>query len=115
MKLSIQTPDFKAQKQLTDFVKNNVIKLAAASDRIIQADILLKLDKSDKKENKICELRLMIPGNDLFAAKRSDSFEDAVQKCIEAIKHQIGRWKDSVNNGKLRGSVAPFEPEETSM
>lgn len=115
MKLSIQTPDFKAQKKLTDFAKNNVIKLAALSDRIIEADILLKLDKADKRDNKICELRLVIPGNDLFAAKRSESFEDAVLKCVEAIKHQISRWKDSVNNGKLRGSVAPFEPEETPM
>lgn len=114
MKLSIQTPDFKATQKLTDFTTNNVVKLAVLSDSIMQANVLLKIDKSDKKGNKICELRLEIPGNDLFAAKRSDSFEDAVQKCVEAIKHQASRWKDSMNQGKLRGS-ASLETEETLM
>ncbi len=115
MKITIQTPDFKAQKKLMDYVTTNVMKLSVFGDRVLEARVLLKLDKSDTKENKICELKLVIPGGDLFAQKQNGTFEEALSKCVEALKHQIGRWKDSVNNGKLRGSVTPLESEEASM
>lgn len=115
MKITIQTPDFKPHKKLTSYVKANIMKLSAFSDRMLEAEVVLKLDKSNTKDNKVCELKLVIPGNDLFAAKQGSTFEDAVRKCVEALKHQISRWKDSVNNGKRRGSVTPLEPEEASM
>ncbi|MFZ6013210.1 MAG: HPF/RaiA family ribosome-associated protein [Bacteroidota bacterium] len=115
MKVIIQTPGFNVRKKLTNSVKANVMKLSVFGDRIHEAHVVLKLDKSDTKDNKICELRLAIPGNDLFAEKQSSTFEDAASKCVEAIKHQISRWKDSVNNGKLRGSAAPIGSEEASM
>ena len=115
MKVIIQTPGFKARKKLSDFVKQNTLKLSAFGDRIIECKVLLKMDKSDSKDNKICELRLVIAGNDIFAEKRSSTFEDAVLRCVEAVEHQVNRWKDSVNNGKLRGSVTPLESEEAPM
>ncbi|HEU5290166.1 MAG TPA: HPF/RaiA family ribosome-associated protein [Cyclobacteriaceae bacterium] len=115
MKITIQSPDFKAKKKLLDYVKSNVMKLSVYGDRMLETQVVLKIDKSDTKENKICELKLVIRGNDLFARKQSGTFEDAVMRCVEAIKHQVGRWKDTVNNGKLRGSVTPLESEETTM
>jgi len=95
MKTIIQTPDFKANKTLIDFVQDNVGKLEFFGNKIIEVRVCLKLDKSSERENKICEIRLVIPGNDLFASKQSQTFEDAVLKTIEAIRHQIDRWKDS--------------------
>ena len=115
MKITIRTPDFKAQRKLSNFVRANLVKLSALSDRIIQGDVLLKLDKSDTKEDKICELRLSVPGTDLFASRQSSTFEDAVLKCVEALDHQVRRWKDSINAGKLRGSATSFEPEEAPI
>lgn len=112
MKITIQTPDFKARRELTDYVTENVLKLSVLADRSLEVRVVLKLDKSDSKDNKVCELKVVIPGNDLFAEKQSDKFEDAVLKCIEAVKPQISRWKDSANSGKLRGSVAPLESED---
>ena len=114
MKITIQTPDFKARKELTDYVTENVMKLSSLTDRLMEVQVVLKLDKSDSRDNKVCELKLAIPGNDLFAGKQSSTFEEALLKCIEAVKPQLGRWKDSVNNGKLRGSVTPAESEEAS-
>ena len=106
MKISIQTPDFKADKRLTGHIQTSVSKLSVFSDRILDAQVVLKLDKSDTNDNKICELRLVIPGTDLFTRKQSSTFEEALSKCVEAMKHQIDRWKDSVNNGKLRGAAS---------
>lgn len=93
MKMVIQTPDFKPAEKLNTFVEDNVVKLEQLSDRIVEGQVCLKLDKSDKKENKICEIKLVMPGNDLFASKRSDTFEEAVLLSVKALKGQLERWK----------------------
>jgi len=58
MKITIQAPDFKPRETLTSFVEDNVGKLALLSDRIIEGRVYLKLDKSDSRENKVCEIKL---------------------------------------------------------
>ena len=93
MKIIIQTPDFKAQPELTDFVNEKVEKLSLFSDRIIESRVLLKVDKSENKENKVSEIRVVIPGNDLFASKQAKSFEEATAKAVDALKKQIEDWK----------------------
>ena len=94
MKIIIQSPDFKAQPALTDFVNEKVEKLAVFSDRIIESRVLLKLDHSETKDNKVSEIRLVIPGNDLFATKHAKSFEEATAKAVDALKKQIEEWKE---------------------
>ncbi|HEU5148729.1 MAG TPA: DUF6448 family protein [Chryseosolibacter sp.] len=105
MKLTVQTPDFKAPKKLIKFVRESVVNVTKNRDRILEGHVTLKRDKSSTQEDKICELRLVIPGNDLFVSRRSETFEGAFTECIHAIKHQIGHWEDSIDKGKRRGSV----------
>ncbi|WP_339792266.1 MAG: HPF/RaiA family ribosome-associated protein [Imperialibacter sp.] len=93
MKTIIETPNFNAKDSLTDFVKLHVEKLETLSDQIVESRVFLKLDKFDNKENKVCEIKVSLPGNDLFASKHADSFEEAVAQCVDALKHQLKRWK----------------------
>jgi putative sigma-54 modulation protein len=93
MKTIIETPNFNAKDSLTDFVKLHVEKLETLSDQIVESRVFLKLDKFDNKENKVCEIKVSLPGNDLFASKHADSFEEAVTQCVDALKHQLKRWK----------------------
>ena len=95
MKITIQTPDFKADQKLLDFVSEKVEKLGKFSERIHDASVTLKLDKSDTKENKICEIKLGIPGNDLFAVKQCKTFEEAAAKTSDALRSQIEAWKSN--------------------
>lgn len=95
MKLSIQTPHFEPGKQLLNFTEEHITKLQTINDRIIEARACLKLDKSDKKEDKICEIKLVVPGNDLFVSKRANTFEDAIQQSVAALEHQLERWSAS--------------------
>ncbi|WOK09485.1 HPF/RaiA family ribosome-associated protein [Imperialibacter roseus] len=93
MKTIIETPNFNAKDSLTDFVKLHVEKLETLSDQIVESRVFLKLDKFDNKENKVCEIKVSLPGNDLFASKHADSFEEAVTLSVDALKHQLKRWK----------------------
>ncbi|ELR71914.1 Ribosome hibernation protein YhbH [Fulvivirga imtechensis AK7] len=106
MKMIIETPNIKARKSLLDFVHEKVGKLEHLSDRIIEARVYLKVDKSDVTKNKVCEVKIVIPGDDLFASTQSNSFEDAVQQTVAALKHRIERWKNS-NNKKLHETITP--------
>ncbi|MCC6837356.1 MAG: ribosome-associated translation inhibitor RaiA, partial [Bacteroidia bacterium] len=78
MNVKIQSVHFDADKKLIAFIEERVDKLAHYYDGIISSDVTLRLDKSDDSANKIAEIRLHIPGNDLFAKKQCKSFEEAV-------------------------------------
>jgi len=67
MKITIQSKDFTAKIELTDFIKEKTEKLFRMYDKIVSCEVLLKIDKSETKDNKICDIRLVIPGNDLLA------------------------------------------------
>lgn len=96
MKITIQTPDFKADQKLLAFITEKVEKLGRFSDRILESAITLRLDKSETKENKVCEIRLAIPGNDLFASRQCKSFEEATARVADALKSQLESWKEKV-------------------
>ena len=102
MKTRIHSLSFHASDKLTDFTLDKVNRLAQYSDRIILTDVVLKVDKSDNRDNKICEVRLAIPGNDLFASKRHSTFEEAVSATVEALKQQLISWKEKVHDRSNR-------------
>lgn len=93
MKIIIQTPDFKADQNLIDFVNEKVTKLSRYFEAIHDATVTLKLDKSDSRDNKVCEIRLGITGNDLFASRQCKTFEEATAKATDALRSQISTRK----------------------
>jgi ribosomal subunit interface protein len=96
MKLKFHSLDFTASQELTDFIKGKVEKLEHLYNEIIWSEVWLKLDKSDTKENKVCEIRLAIPGNDLLASAQSKTFEEAAAQCMEALEKQIKKRKTKI-------------------
>mgnify|MGYP003576156136 FL=1 len=94
MKINIQSLSFHANEKLLDFAEDKISKLAQYNASVIEAQVTLKAIKSASKNSKICEIKLAIPGNDLFASKKSDSFEDAILRSSEALKQQLLAWKE---------------------
>jgi putative sigma-54 modulation protein len=93
MKVILQSPDVKTSKRLEKFVDQQVSKLDKLYQPIIETRVCLKTDNADDNQNKICELQVVIAGNDLFAATRSTTFEESVIKAIDAVKHQMEKLK----------------------
>jgi ribosomal subunit interface protein len=96
MKIEIQSLGFDASKHLTTFVEENLTKLEKLFTPILEAQVSLK--KGVDVEDRSCEIKLVIPGDDLFASKQGETFEIAVHDTIDALKHQIERlrtkWSD---------------------
>ena len=94
MDIKIHSIHFDADKKLVDFINSKVKKLIQFYDNIIGIEVFLRLEKDQNTENKVAEIRLDIPGNDVFAKKKTKSFEESVDNCIEAIKRQITKFKE---------------------
>ncbi|HLP11675.1 MAG TPA: ribosome-associated translation inhibitor RaiA [Flavobacteriales bacterium] len=94
MEITIQSLHFTARPELTKFIKEKVSKLTHLHDKIITADVYLKLDKSNKTDNKVCEIKLNLPGKDLFAKRKFQTFEEATNEVIDALQQQIKKLKE---------------------
>ncbi len=96
MNITIQSVKFDAADQLKSFIEQKVNKLDLFFDGIIDAEVILKLDKSGTTENKVAEISLAVPGADLFAKKQSKTFEESVDLSCDALRKQLIKKKEKV-------------------
>ncbi|MDD3738188.1 MAG: ribosome-associated translation inhibitor RaiA [Lentimicrobiaceae bacterium] len=98
MDIKINSLHFKTDQKLEVFIQNKVEKLANYYNGVIGADVSLKIANTQTNENKIAEIRLIIPGNDLYVKKQSKTFEESIDKSVDALKRQLTKHKN-----KLKG------------
>lgn len=98
MKISINSVKFKTDKKLEDFIQEKVAKLASNFENLISTEVTLRLDNSADQQNKIAEIKLNLPGNDLFAKKQCKTFEEATDSAIDALKKQLVKHKEKIHS-----------------
>jgi putative sigma-54 modulation protein len=98
MNIKIQSVKFDADVKLLNFIENKINKLEQYYNNIIGAEVILKLDKSGASDNKVADIKILIPGNDLFAKRQSKTFEEAVDSASEALKKQLVKVKEKQRN-----------------
>jgi putative sigma-54 modulation protein len=94
MNIKIHSIHFDADVKLENFIESKAKKLLLVNDDIIGADVFLRLVKSQKLDNKVAEIKLNIPGTDIFAKKRAKSFEESTDMAVEALRKQLQKIKD---------------------
>jgi|GEM_PF-7989 len=93
MDIRIQAIRFDAAKQLEAFIQKKVSKLEQFHDRILAAEVVLRVIKPETANNKQVRIRLTIKNNDCFAEKTSDTFEGAVDDAVVALEKQLIKIK----------------------
>jgi putative sigma-54 modulation protein len=93
MQIQVQSIHFDADTKLIRFIEEKLQKLGTFHDRIIKSEVFLRLDKSDVNENKIAEVKLSIPGKELFAKKQCKTFEEATDVAVDALRRQIDKHR----------------------
>ncbi|MEM6843177.1 MAG: ribosome-associated translation inhibitor RaiA [Bacteroidota bacterium] len=94
MKLQMNAIHFNATPQLLDFIQQKVDKLEAIYERIVDGEVFLKLENGEAIDNKIVEIKLNIPGNQLFAKEQDESFEAAADQAVDALRRQLKKYKE---------------------
>lgn len=97
MKLQMHSIKFDADHKLLDFIQRRTEKLEKFYDRIIDGEVFLRLEKDDSRANKVVEIKLNIPGDQLFAKNKSKSFEAATDDAVEALRRQLKKHKEKRN------------------
>jgi putative sigma-54 modulation protein len=96
MKVNITSVHFKTDQKLEKYIHEKVEKLSGLYEGLIGTEVTLRIEKNEKEGNKVAEIRLQIPGNDLFAKKQSKSFEQSTDVAVEALRKQLVKYKEKV-------------------
>ncbi|WKD86251.1 Ribosome hibernation promotion factor [Polaribacter huanghezhanensis] len=101
MKVFIQSVNFNADSDLLKHAETKVQGLVKFHDKIIDAEVFLKVQNTSEKENKISEIKINIPGSELIVKKEAKSFEEGISMGVDSLKRQLKKSKE-----KLRDSMS---------
>ena len=94
MEVRIQSIHFDASEQLQSFVQKKVAKLEKFYDDIKKVEVSLKVVKPETAENKEAGVKVLVPNGEFYANKVCDTFEEAVDLCLEALEKQLVKYKE---------------------
>ena len=95
MNVNIQTVRFDADAKLLEFVSRKMEKLNTFHDKIIKADVYLKLDNVVHSiKDKTVEISVQVPRQNYFVKSTSKSFEESFDLALDSMINQIKRKKE---------------------
>lgn len=101
MLIQIRAP-WEVNDYLKGIIENKLHKLEKITDDIIEADVYLKMGDSVVPNDKITEIRLLVPGHDLFADSSKDSFEKSVADVTSKLRVQLIKRKEKLQDHSNR-------------
>lgn len=97
MNINVNAVRFTPDQKLVDFAVKKTSKLDTFFDGIIGAEVILKVQKPEAANNKVAEIKLSIPANNyLFAKKQADTFEEAIDLSVDALRKQLSKYKEKL-------------------
>ena len=98
MEIRIQSIHFDASEQLQAFIQKKAAKLERFYDDIKKVEVSLKVVKPETAENKEAGVKVLVPNGELYANKVCDTFEEAVDLCLDALEKQLVKYKEKIRN-----------------
>jgi putative sigma-54 modulation protein len=96
MKAFVQSVNFKADQSLIDFIEKKLSSLDKYYDKIVDAEVFLKVQHTSEKENKLVDIKINVPGNELVVKKQSKTFEEGTTAAVDALKRQLTKKKEKI-------------------
>jgi len=100
MKLQVHSIHFDADNKLINFIQRKLDKLDTFYSRLVDGEVFLRLN-NEGVENKTVEIKLRVPGNQLFAVEKARSFEEATDLAADALRMQLKKFKTKIKNGRV--------------
>ena len=80
---------------MVDFIQKKMDKLDLFYDKVIDADVYLKLENTNAKENKIIEIKVNVPGDNFVVKKQCKTFEEAMDLSVNPIERFLKKYKET--------------------
>lgn len=101
MKVFTQSVNFNADKELMRFAEEKVSTLTKYHDKIVDAEVFLKVLNISDKENKSTEVKINIPGSELIIKRETKTFEEGLNAAVDNLKRQLKRSKEKHRNSLI--------------
>ena len=96
MKVNVHAVNFSVDAKLVGFVQERLDKLEKYYDKVVSADVYLKVENTSDKENKVAEIKINVPGDDFVVKKQCKSFEEAVELAADSLERLLVKRKEKI-------------------
>lgn len=94
MEISVKAIKFDATEKLQEFIQKKTSKLEKFCGEIRKVEVSLKVVKPATALNKEASIKIVLPGEELFADKTCDTFEEAITQSLAALEKPLARYKE---------------------
>lgn len=100
MNIEFHTPFKKVSEKLINKARKEIMEMVHLNKKISRAEVFLREEENaNYSDNKVCEIRLSIYGDNLFVHTRAENFEKAVKLAIndlmKIVKQQVSKQKET--------------------
>ena len=96
MKVNAQSVNFTADGKLIDFIQARLNKMELFYDKVISSDVYLKVENTSAKENKIVEIKVLVPKDKFVVKKQCKSFEEAIDTACSSLERKLVKRKEKI-------------------
>ena len=98
MKVNVHAVNFTVDGKLVGFVQERMDRLEKYYDKVVSSDVFLKVEKTSEKENKVAEIKILVPGDEFIVKKQCKTFEEAVEQSAESLERILIKRKEKVKH-----------------
>ena len=98
MKVNVHAVNFNVDGKLVGFIQERMDRLEKYYDKVVSSDVFLKVEKTSEKENKIVEIKMLVPGDEFMVKKQCKTFEEALDQSAETLERLLTKRKEKVKH-----------------
>jgi putative sigma-54 modulation protein len=100
MEITVHAIHFETSSKLATFIQKKVSRLEKFHDGVTLADVTLKVVKPESNANKDASIKLFSPGREFFVQETANTFEEAIDNCVEKLERQVVKFKEKISQKK---------------
>ena len=93
MNINFQSVNYNADSKLIEFAEKRIKKISQFYLNIIDVFIYTKIENASDRVNKLAELKICIPGDNVVVKKTAKSFEEAISLAADSAERILKRHK----------------------
>jgi putative sigma-54 modulation protein len=98
MMVNVHAVNLAVDKKLVEYVQERMDRLEKYYDKVVSSDVYLKVEKTSKKENKVAEIKVNVPGDDFVVKKQCKTFEEAIELSAETLERLLIKRKEKIGS-----------------
>ena len=94
MNINFQSVNYNADSKLIEFAEKRIKKISQFYLNIIDVFVYTKVENTNDRINKLAELKIGVPGDDVVVKKMAKSFEEAINLAADSAERILKKYKE---------------------